>query len=153
MDVHGSERYVHAGSDGFQMKLKKRKRKTYSPLQGAICVISGDETIRYGLRMVLSTLGARVVAFSTAEQFIDQLNGQEPAILITDINLPGASGLELLEALDREGIEVPAIGLAKQVGIAEGGSLAQGGFAELIEKPFVYWSVVDRVHEILRHPR
>jgi FixJ family two-component response regulator len=103
--------------------------------------------------MVLSTLGIRVVGFSTAEHFMDQLNGKEPAVLITDIDLPGMSGPELLEALGREGIEIPVIGLKKQVDAGEDRYLPQEGFADLIEEPFVYWSVVDCVKKILRRPR
>jgi FixJ family two-component response regulator len=135
------------------MKIKRGKRKTSSNLQGAICVVSEDEATRYGLYMVLGTLGARVVSFSTAEQFMDRLYGKEPAVLITDIDLPGMSGSELLEALGREGIEVPVIGLTKQVGTGEDREVPQEGFAGLIEKPFVYWSVVNRVQKILRLPR
>jgi FixJ family two-component response regulator len=135
------------------MKIKRGKRKTSSNLQGAICVVSEDEKTRYGLYMVLGTLGAKVVAFSTAEQFMDQLNGKEPAVLITDLDLPGMSGSELLEALGRGGIEVPVIGLTKQVDKGEDREMPQEGFADLIEKPFVYWSVVDRVQKILRRPR
>jgi FixJ family two-component response regulator len=135
------------------MKIKRGKRKTSSNLQGAICVTSEDEKTRYGLCRVLGTLGAKVVAFSTAEQFMDQLNGKEPAVLITDLDLPGMSGSELLEALGREEIEVPVIGLTKQVDKGEDREVPQEGFADLIEKPFVYWSVVDRVQKILRRPR
>jgi FixJ family two-component response regulator len=135
------------------MKIKRGKRETSSNLQGALCVVSEDEKIRYGLYMVLGTLGTKVVTFSTAEQFMGQLNGKEPALLITDLDLPGMSGSELLEALGREGIEVPVIGLTKQVGTGEDREVPQEGFADLIEKPFVYWTVVDRVQKILRRPR
>ena len=153
MAVHGSQRPVHAGSDVAEMKIKRGKRKTSFNLQGAICVVSEEEETRYGLYRVLGTLGAKVVAFSTAEQFMDQLNGKEPAVLITDIDLPGMSGSELLEALGREGIEVPVIGLTKQVSTGGGREVPQEGFAELVEKPFVFWSVVDRAQKILRRPR
>jgi FixJ family two-component response regulator len=135
------------------MKIKRGKRKTSSNLQGAICVVSEDEETRYGLYRVLGTLGARVVAFSTAELLMDQMSGREPAVLITDVDLPGMSGPELLEALGRDGIDVPVIGLTKQVDKGEDREVPQEGFADLIEKPFVYWSVVDRVQKILRRPR
>ena len=103
--------------------------------------------------MILGTLGVRVVTFPTAEQFMGQLDGEEPAVLITDMVLPGMSGPELLNALGREGIELPVIGLAKQRGTGEDREVPQEGFADVIQEPFVFWSVLDSVQEILRRPR
>jgi FixJ family two-component response regulator len=135
------------------MKIKRRKKKISSDLQGAVCVVSEEEETRHGLYMVLGTLGVRVVAFPTAEQFMDRLHGREPAVLITDTVLPGMSGSELVEALGREGVEVPVIGLAKQMGTEENGEVPYEGFADIIQEPFAYWSVVDRVQRILSLPR
>jgi FixJ family two-component response regulator len=135
------------------MKTKRRRRKTSFDLHGAVCVVSEDQKTRYGLYMVLGTLGVRVVAFSTAEQLLDRLNGAEPAVLITDMVLPGMSGSELLRALDGKGIEVPAIGVTSQVNAGKEKKMPQEGFDDLIEEPIVFWSVVDRVQRILRRPR
>jgi FixJ family two-component response regulator len=135
------------------MKVKRRRGRISSKLQGAVCVVSEDEETRQGLYMVLGTLGVRVVTFSTAEQFLNQLDGEEPAVLIADTALPGMSGRDLLGTLEREGIEVPAIGLTNQASPGQDWEGTQGGFTELVEKPFVFWSVVDRVQKILRRPR
>ncbi len=153
MAVHGSLRSLPAGSDDAQMKIKKRKRRTLSNLQGAVCVVSEDEKTRHGLYRVLGTLGVRVVAFSTAEQLLNQLNGEEPAVLITDTVLPGMGGSELLGALEKEGLEVSAIGLTTQASTDKEREGPREGFTELVEKPFGFWSVVDRVQKILRRPR
>ncbi len=81
------------------MKAKRPKRQTLFNIQGAVCVVTGDEKTRSGLYMVLGTLGVTVATFSTAEEFLERLRGQEPALLITDLDLPRMSGLDLLEAL------------------------------------------------------
>ena len=139
--------------DGAEMKTSTHRRKTLFNIQEAVCVVSKDEKTRSGLYMVLGTLGVRVATFSTAEEFLDQLNGEEPAILITDLVLPGMSGCELREALGEKGIQVPVIGLTGEVDPGEEREASQPGLVDLIERPFVYWSVVHRIKKILCLPR
>ena len=139
--------------DGAEMKATTHRRKTFTNIREAVCVVARDEKTRIGLYMVLGTLGVRVVTFSTAEEFLGQLNGEEPAILITDLALPGMGGSELREALGEKGIHVPVIGLTGEVDPGEEREASQPGLVDLIERPFVYWSVVHRIKKILCLPR
>jgi FixJ family two-component response regulator len=103
--------------------------------------------------MLLTTLGVRVVTFSTAEDFLGRVNAESPCFLITELELPGGGGFELKKALDERGIRVPVIGLTGEVNQKNTWEASQLGFLELIEKPFVYWSIVERVQQTLETPR
>jgi FixJ family two-component response regulator len=134
------------------MKAWDRERKTDTSVQGVVCVIDGDQGIRNSLYMLLGTLGIRAATFSTAEEFLDRLKGQRPSFLITELVLPGMSGFELKEVLDQRGTLIPAIGLTSGSDEQQKKKASRLGFLELVEKPFIYWSVVERVHKILEDP-
>ena len=118
-------------------------------MDGAACVIDGDQGIRNSLQVLLGTLGVTAVTFSTAEEFLDRLNGEMPSFLITELALPGMTGFELKEALDRKGAQIPVIGLTSYAGPQIKEEAFRLGFLDLIEKPFVYWMVVERIQKTL----
>ncbi|MBT8396941.1 MAG: response regulator [Gemmatimonadetes bacterium] len=115
-------------------------------------MIDGDQGIRNSLYMLFGTLGIRAATFSTAEEFLDRLGGESPSVLITELVLPGMGGFELKEALDQEGNPLPVIGLTSESDEQEREEASRLGFLELVEKPFIYWPVVERVHQTLKVP-
>jgi len=132
------------------MKIRNRKKKVDTSIQGAVCVIDGDQGIRNSLYILLGTLGVRVVTFASAEEFLRRLNGERPAFLIAEVSLPGMSAFQLKEALDRLEIQIPMIGLTGEENANGRKEASRLGFLDLVEKPFVYWSVVERVQEVLQ---
>ena len=127
----------------------KGRQQLEPSIQGAVCVVEGDPGIRKSLSMLLATLGVRVVTFSTAEEFLSGVSGGRPGFLITELDLPGGGGFELMKVLDERGIRIPAIGLTGEVNQNNSREASRLGFLELIEKPFVYWSVVARVQQAI----
>ncbi len=134
------------------MKAWDLERKSNPSIQGVVCEIDGDHGIRNSLVTLLGTLGVRAATFSTAEEFLDRLNGERPSFLIAELALPGMGGFELKEALDQKGILIPVIGLTSEADEKEKRQAFRLGFLELVEKPFVYWSIVERVQETLGSP-
>ena len=128
-------------------------KKINPSIQGAVCVIDGDEGIRNSLYLLLSTLGVKAVTFSTAEEFLDRVNGERPSFLITELALGEMSGFELKKILDDRGILIPVIGLTGEAGWRRRRKASRLGFLELVEKPFVHWSVVERIEKTLGVPR
>jgi len=127
----------------------KQQRQFKPSIHGTVCVVEGDPGIRKSLSMLLGTLGVSVVAFSTAEEFLDQVNRIRPDFLITELDLPRLGGFEIMRALGERGIHVPAIGLTYEVNQDNRQEASGLGFLELIEKPFVNWAVVERVEQTL----
>mgnify|MGYP001152391461 CR=1 FL=1 len=133
-----------------EMETQKREPSTTRSLEGSVCVIDGDEGIRNSLYMLLGTLGVHVVTFPSAEDFLKQLDDQYPAFLITEISLPGMGGFDLKRILNEKGLQVPSIGLTGESDPREKDTASRLGFLDLVEKPFVYWSVVDRVQRAVQ---
>ena len=134
------------------MKTETHEKRAEYSLDGAVCVVDADQGIRNSLYMLLGTLGIKAVTFPTAEEFLDRLNGEKPSFLITELALPGMSGFELKEALNGEGIQIPVIGLTGEEARRNRKKAVRLGFLELVEKPFVYWSIVERVRQTLGTP-
>lgn len=131
------------------MDTEGEKRTRGESLQGAVCVIDGDQGIRNSLYMLLATLGVRVVTFSDSEEFLDALGGERPAFLIAELDLPGMGGFDLKRTLNDRGLHLPTIGLTCESDRGKRSRASALGFLDLVEKPFVYWSVVDRVQQIV----
>lgn len=120
--------------------------------EGPVCVIDGDEGVRGSLDALLRTLSVQVVTFASAEEFLEHLEEGVPSFLITDLSLPGMTGLELLELLHSRNIHIPALGLTEGSDADLEEEASRLGVLGLLEKPFVYWAVVQRVQETLGLP-
>jgi FixJ family two-component response regulator len=74
-----------------------------------ISIVDDDEDVRLALQNFLRAAGCDVRAFDRAEAFLGSLEGGVPDCLITDLHMPGMSGLALQEELNRLGHSFPVI--------------------------------------------
>lgn len=124
-------------------------------LSGVVCIIDGDQGVRESLCALLRTFQTEAIAFSTAEEFLEWLDGASPACLVVELTLPGMSGLELMASLEAKGRSLPAIGMTWRADSDLAQRAIRGGLLDVVEKPFVHWQIMDGVQNILRqfHPR
>lgn len=114
-----------------------------------VCVIDGDAGVRNSLLSLLGTLPVQVRTYSSAEEFLGRPEEENPDLLITELALPGMRGLDLLERLASEGRSIPTLGLAEGLGPDELREAEESGMLGILEKPFVYWAVIQVVQETL----
>lgn len=114
-----------------------------------VCVVDGDEGVREGLRSLLGTLGLRVIAFRSAEELLGYLETERPQCIITEVQLPGMSGLDLQCRLRVAAADVPVIVLAANADVPMAVRAMHLGAIDFIEKPFIDRIVVARVCEVL----
>ena len=76
---------------------------------GLISVVDDDVWAREGLRDLIAAIGYEVRTFESAEDFVVSGSIAETACLITDLNMPGMSGLELQTYLRGAGHNTPII--------------------------------------------
>lgn len=65
--------------------------------------------MRNSLTRYLRVLGVEVHSFGSAEDFLAQVSGLVPGSLVVDMELPGATGLDLLNHMARSGLNWPAV--------------------------------------------
>ena len=99
-------------------------------------VVDDEEIVRNSLGRLLRAIGIPSSGFPSAEAFLDAYRGDEQGCMIVDIRMPGMSGLDLLEQLQRRGSTLPAIVITGHTD--EGSLLRLAGLnaVGLLEKPF-----------------
>ena len=84
-------------------------KKICVPKVPMISIVDDDQSVRETTKGLLRSLGLNASAFASAEEFLrsDQLN--DTACLITDVQMPGMSGIELQRRLLAQGCHLPII--------------------------------------------
>ena len=101
-----------------------------------ICVIDDDSSIRWVLHKALSNAGLQVNDYDSADTALTAINKQEPAVIVTDIRMPGMDGLELLELINTQYPDLPVIIMTAHSDLDSAVSAYKGGAFEYLPKPF-----------------
>ena len=101
-----------------------------------ISIVDDDELARDGIRELVESFGYTVAAFSPAEDFLASSQVEETACLITDLQMPGLSGLELQEALRSQGHRTPVILITAYPSENHQKRALNGGAVGFLSKPF-----------------
>jgi two-component system nitrogen regulation response regulator GlnG len=115
--------------------------------QADIWVVDDDEAIRFVLQRALTRRGYDVECFGTVGAVGEALRDGYPRAIITDIRLPDADGLSVVDMLIRQSIEIPVIAMTAYSDLDQAVSAFQKGVFEYLPKPFdldQVISVVDR---------
>lgn len=101
-----------------------------------VYVVDDDEAMRDSLTFMLSASDLKVVAFSSALEFLEQAPQLSGGLIITDVRMPGMSGLELVAQLKQQGNDLPVIVLTGHADVAMAVEAMKAGVVDFIEKPF-----------------
>lgn len=74
-----------------------------------VAVIEDDDSYRVAVQRLLKSEGFSVRSFASAEEFLNSGDQQETGCLISDIRMPGMSGLDLQAKLNAEHCPIPTI--------------------------------------------
>jgi two-component system response regulator FixJ len=101
-----------------------------------IYVIDDDEAVRQSLEFLLKTAGLTVRGFDSAKAFIEVLPQIRSGCIITDVRMPGITGMDLLRKIKELGIEVPVIVITGHGDISLAVEAMKIGAVDFLEKPF-----------------
>jgi two-component system response regulator FixJ len=101
-----------------------------------IALIEDDDAVLRSLSMLLENRGIQVRTYSSAESFLDALAAETPECIVSDIRMPGMSGMELQEEIRRRHATVPVILITGHGDIAMAVQAIKQGAFDFIEKPF-----------------
>ena len=110
-----------------------------------VWVVDDDSAIRWVLERALKSEGMAPVAFDRAEGALAALRTQIPDVLITDVCMPGQSGLDLLRKVHDARPELPVIVMTAYSDIASAVSAYECGAFEYLPKPFDIHHAVDLI--------
>ena len=118
---------------------------------GLVAILDDDELIRSALQGLLKAVGFPVQTFASAEEFLNSGQQHQIACLITDIRMPGMSGLELQAKLNTEGCRIPIIFITGHGDERLRMQALRAGAVEFLAKPFDDEVLLERVHAALEN--
>jgi FixJ family two-component response regulator len=114
-----------------------------------ISIVDDDDSLRAALVGLVRSLGYRASGYANAEDFLAAEDSAHSAAIVTDIQMPGLSGIELKERLAAQGCAAPVIMIS---GRAEPG-LQERAFASgalcVLKKPFAAEALIDCLERAL----
>ena len=102
----------------------------------SVWVVDDDASIRWVLEKALSNAGFAATLFDNADDVLKRVRREQPDVIITDIRMPGTSGLEMLEVLGSDAPDLPVIVMTAHSDLDSAVSAYQGGAFEYLPKPF-----------------
>jgi FixJ family two-component response regulator len=108
-----------------------------------ISIVDDDALARNGIGALVESLGYNVITFTSAEHFLQSDVIAETTCLITDVQMPGLSGLELQEALKSQGYQTPVILITAYPNEQYRTRALDNGAIGFLSKPFDERSLIE----------
>jgi FixJ family two-component response regulator len=114
-----------------------------------VAIVDDDEAVRVALEGLLKSAGLPARAFESAEEFIESGQQFQVDCLITDIRMPGMSGLELQAKLNAEGCSIPIVFITAHGDAKMRMQALRAGAVEFLAKPFDDEALLESVRVAL----
>lgn len=110
-----------------------------------IFIVDDDKDIRSSLSRALRTRGYNVLAFASAQAFLDSGAFEQPGCLVLDFGMPEMSGLDLQQLLVKRNRSIPIIFITGHGGVPEAVQAMKYGAVDFLEKPFRQDTLIKRI--------
>ena len=111
-----------------------------------VWIVDDDRSIRWVLEKALQKADIPCKTFSEAESVLQAIKKEQPALILSDIHMPGKSGLEMLAEIKKSYPKLPIIIMTAYSDLDSAVASFQGGAFEYLPKPFD----IDKAIELVR---
>ncbi len=118
-----------------------------------VWIIDDDKSIRWVLEKSLARADIAYKSFATADDALRALASELPQVVVSDIRMPGSSGLDFLESLHKRYPQIPVIIMTAYSDLESAVSAFQGGAFEYLPKPFDINHAVELIGRALEQSR
>jgi two-component system nitrogen regulation response regulator GlnG len=115
-----------------------------------VWIVDDDKSVRWVLEKALKQAEMETRSFERAEHLLEAIDDDTPDVLITDVRMPGMSGLALLERLRTTRPDLPIIVITAHSDLENAVAAYKGGAFEYLPKPFDIDEAVELVHKAAR---
>ena len=112
-----------------------------------VWVVDDDQSVRWVLEKALRQAGMEPRGFERAEHLLEALDRDEPDVLITDIRMPGLSGLQLQKKVRQVKDGLPVLFMTGHGDVPLAVQAMQDGAVDFFEKPFEQDRFVEAVRK------
>ena len=121
--------------------------------EALVFVVDDDASMRESLQNLLRSVGLRVEAFTSAQEFLRSTRLEVSSCLVLDVRLPGLSGLDLQQQLAAGDLALPIIFITGYGDIPMTVQAMQAGAVTLLSKPFRDQELLDAIQQALARDR
>jgi two-component system response regulator FixJ len=114
-----------------------------------VYVVDDDEAVRDSLKLLLESVDLKCRTYASASDFLQEHDPDQHSCLVADIRMPGMSGLDLQEALNRRSSTIPVLFITGHGDVPMAVDAMKSGALDFIQKPFRDQDLLDRIHEAL----
>lgn len=118
-----------------------------------VFVVDDDDSVRVALHRLIRSVGIDVESFSSAGEFLSRLPHEGPGCLVSDIRMPGMSGLDLQEKLSDAGHTMPVIFITGHGTVPVRVQAMKAGGVDFLEKPFEDQVLLDLIQHSIESDR
>ena len=116
-----------------------------------VAVIDDEDQVRDLVRMALERADAKVDAFPSSQLFMDRAIFTDYDLILSDLMLPGLSGIDLLFEVKAKAPSVPFVIMSGQAAVPDAIDAMKAGAADFLVKPFRIQSLLDVVTRLARN--
>jgi FixJ family two-component response regulator len=118
-----------------------------------ISIVDDDASMREATKSLVQSLGYRALAFSSAEEFLGSPQLTRTACLISDVQMPGLSGVQLQDRLRASGHPIPMIFISAFPDEGQKRHVLASGAIGYLPKPFKEDQLIDCIDAALKRQR
>jgi two-component system response regulator FixJ len=100
-----------------------------------VCLVDDDEAVRDSMRVLLESYGIAVQDYASARDFLSKGQSDRSECMLLDLHMPEMDGLELLEAMRKQGSSLPVIVITGRGDAQLSSRVIQAGAYTLLNKP------------------
>jgi FixJ family two-component response regulator len=115
-----------------------------------VYIVDDDKGMRTSLAWLLESVGIASEGFVSAADFLQAFNANVPSCLVLDVRMPGASGFDVQEELNRRGMTLPIIFVSGHGDIPMSVKALQQGAIDFVEKPYHSQQMLERIQRALK---
>jgi FixJ family two-component response regulator len=110
-----------------------------------VFVVDDDSEVRDTLQWLVESVGLNIETFASAQDFLNAYDPDRPGCLVTDVRMPGMSGIELQAKLMAEEVTLPIIVVSGYADVPTAVRSMKGGAIDFLEKPFNEQMMLERI--------
>jgi len=114
-----------------------------------VYVVDDDAAVRSAIGMLMRSVGHRPLMFGSAAEFLDNYDPSAQGCVVLDVRMPGMSGLDVQDRLNRLGAKIPIIFVTGHGDVPMAVQAMRNGAEEFLQKPFRDQDLIDRVNQAL----
>ena len=122
----------------------------HSNHESTVFIVDDDESVRRLIQNFAASAGLRTECFGSAQEFLGAYDASRAGCLVTDVRMPGMTGVELQEALAAKGAVLPVIVVTGHGTVPMTVRAMRALAVDVLEKPFERAELLARIEQALR---